>query len=116
MGLACPLPSFRPEQAVPAYMIVTATISDRDAFLSGYGAQAGALVERFGGRYLMRAPGAQVLEGDFGDGGSVVISEWPSREAALAFWNSPEYGEVRALREGIAQCPVVLIEAPAIAA
>lgn len=100
---------------MPAYMIVTATISDRDAFLSGYGAKAAALVEQFGGKYLMRAPGAQALEGDFGDGGSIVISEWPSREAALSFWNSPEYGEAKALREGIARCQVLLIEAPALA-
>ncbi|KKW90714.1 MULTISPECIES: DUF1330 domain-containing protein [Sphingobium] len=100
---------------MPAYMIVTATISDREAFLSGYGAKAAALVERFGGQYLMRAPGAQLLEGGFGDGGSVVISQWPSREAALAFWNSPEYGEARTLRQGVADCQVLLIEAPAIA-
>lgn len=99
---------------MPAYMIVTATISDREAFLSGYGAKAAALVEKSGGKYLMLAPGATVLEGDFGDGGSVVISEWPSREAALAFWNSPEYGEAKALRESISECQVVLVDAPAI--
>lgn len=100
---------------MPAYMIVTATISDRDAFLAGYGAKAGELVEKFGGKYLMRAPGAVLLEGGFGDGGSVVISEWPNREAALAFWNSPEYREVKKLRENIADCQVLLIEALALA-
>lgn len=98
---------------MPAYMIITATISDRDAFLSGYGAKAGELVEKFGGKYLMRAPGAVLLEGGFGDGGSVVISEWPNREAALTFWNSPEYQEVKKLRENVADCQVLLIEAPA---
>ncbi|WP_150292739.1 DUF1330 domain-containing protein [Sphingobium estronivorans] len=100
---------------MPAYMIVTATISDREAFLAGYGAKAASLVEAFGGKYLMRAPGVQLLEGNFGDGGSVVISEWASREAALAFWNSPEYGAARTLRQGVAECQVLLIEAPAIA-
>ncbi|MCJ8155975.1 DUF1330 domain-containing protein [Sphingomonas sp. LaA6.9] len=100
---------------MPAYLIVTATISDRESFLAGYGSRAAALVEKFGGKYLMRAPGCQLLEGRFGDGGSVVISEWPSKEAALAFWNSPEYGEAKALRQGIADCQVLLIEGPAIA-
>ncbi|AGH47842.1 hypothetical protein G432_00570 [Sphingomonas sp. MM-1] len=99
---------------MPAYLIVTATIADREAFLAGYAARAASLVEKFGGKYLMRTPGAVLLEGDFGDGGSVVISEWPSREAALNFWNSPEYGEARALRQGVAHCQVLLIEAPAI--
>ena len=99
---------------MPAYMIVTATISDREAFLAGYGTKAAALVERFGGKYLMRAPGVTLLEGDFGEGGSVVISEWESRDAALAFWNSPDYQAARTLRQGVADCQVLLIEAPAL--
>lgn len=97
-----------------AYMIVTAKIADRDKFISGYGAAAGALVEQFGGRYVLRGPGAELLEGSFGDGASMVISEWPSKEAARAFWNSPEYAEARKLRDGIADCQVLLIEAPKI--
>lgn len=99
---------------MPAYMIVTARIADRDAFIAGYGRAAAALVERFGGRYVLRAPGAQLLEGEFGDGASMVISEWPDKAAALAFWNSPEYADAKALREGVADVQVLLIEAPSI--
>jgi len=99
---------------MPAYLIITAHIRDRHAFLSGYAPRAAELVERFGGRYVLRAPGASVLEGTGADGASVVISEWPDRTAALAFWNSPEYAEVKRLREGLADCEVLLIEAPAI--
>ena len=99
---------------MPAYMIVTARIADQDAFINGYGAAAGKLVEQMGGRYVLRGPGAQLLEGDFGDGASMVISEWPDKAAALTFWNSPEYAEVKALRAGIADCQVLLIEAPMI--
>lgn len=95
---------------MPAYMIVTASIKDRDAFISGYGAAAGALVEKMGGKYLLRGPGAELLEGDFGDGASMVISEWPDKAAVRAFWNSAEYQEVKKLREGIADCQVLLIE------
>ena len=94
-----------------AYMIVTARISDREAFIHGYGAAAAALVERFGGKYVLRGPGAELLEGAFGDGASMVISEWPDKTAAKAFWNSPEYSEAKKLREGIADCQVLLIEA-----
>lgn len=93
-----------------AYMIVTAKIADRDAFINGYGAAAAALVEKFGGEYVLRGPGAELLEGDFGDGASMVISEWPDKEAAKAFWNSPEYAEAKKLRAGIADCQVLLIE------
>jgi uncharacterized protein (DUF1330 family) len=35
-------------------------------------------------------------------------------EAARSFWNSPEYSEAKKLREGIADCQVLLIEAPSI--
>jgi uncharacterized protein (DUF1330 family) len=96
-------------------MIVVAKVADREAFIMGYAAAAAALVERFGGRYLLRGPGAELLEGNFGDGASVVISEWPDRESARRFWNSPDYAEAKALRQGIADCQVLLIEAPPIA-
>lgn len=95
---------------MPAYMIVAARIADRDAFIAGYGAAAGALVTKFGGRYVLRGPGAELLEGSWGDGASMVISEWPDKAAARRFWDSPEYAEAKKLREGIADCQVLLIE------
>ncbi len=99
---------------MPAYMIVIAKITDRNTFISGYGVAAAKLVERFGGRYVLQKAGLQLLEGNFGDGGSMVISEWPSKEAALTFWNSPEYAEIKKLRDGLADCQILLIEADSI--
>lgn len=95
---------------MPAFMIIVAKITDRNAFVTGYGKAAAALVTQFGGRYVLRAPGAELLEGSFGDGASVVISEWPDMQAARRFWNSPEYAEVKKLRDGLADCQVLLIE------
>ncbi len=97
-----------------AYMIVIARIADRDAFINGYGAAAGKLVTQFGGKYVLRAPGAELLEGSFGAGASAVISEWPDKHAAKSFWNSPEYADVKKLRFGLADVQVLLIEAPKI--
>ncbi|WP_430443731.1 DUF1330 domain-containing protein [Sphingorhabdus contaminans] len=99
---------------MPTYMIVTAKIADRDAFISGYGTAAAKLVEQFGGRYVLRGPGAELLEGNFGDGASMVISEWPDRETAKRFWNSAEYAKAKKLREGVADVQVLLIDAPRI--
>ena len=91
-------------------MIVRAVIQDREKFVNGYGIEAGKLVEKYGGKYLVRAPGAIALEGIDAENNSVVISEWPSKEAAQSFWNSDEYQEIKKLREGIAECYVLLIE------
>jgi uncharacterized protein (DUF1330 family) len=97
---------------MPAYMIVTAAIRDREAFIAGYGAAAAALIPKFGGEYLLRGPGAECLEGNFGEGASMVISKWPDRAAVRAFWNSPEYAEARKLREGLADVQVLVIDGP----
>ncbi len=92
-----------------AYLIITAVIHDRERFVTGYGPAAAELVQRFGGRYLVRAPGAELLEGAGPVGASVVISEWPDAATAKAFWTSPDYVEVRKLRDGIADVTVLLI-------
>jgi uncharacterized protein (DUF1330 family) len=97
-----------------AYMIVRCVIHDREKFISGYGTEAAKLLEKYGGKYLIRAPGAIPLEGIDDDNNSVVISEWPSKERALEFWNSDEYQEIKKLREGIAECKVLVIEAEGI--
>jgi uncharacterized protein (DUF1330 family) len=97
-------------------MIVAAKINDREKFLAGYGEAAAQLIPKFGGRYLVRAPGAMLLEGAWGDGAGIVISEWPDKEAILTFWNSPEYQEAKKLREGLADVQVLVVEAPKITA
>lgn len=95
-----------------AWLVITAHIRDRAGFMAGYAPTAAALVEQFGGRYVIRAPGALQLEGVGRDGASVVVSQWPDKAAALAFWNSPEYAAARKLREGLAEVSVLLVEAP----
>lgn len=97
---------------MPAYLIVTAQIHDRDAFLARYAVAAADLIPQFGGEYLLRGPGAEVMEGDWGEGASMVISKWPDRDTARRFWTSPEYTEVKKLRDGLADVRVLLIDGP----
>lgn len=91
-----------------AYIFVTVTIHDPAKFRA-YGAANAALVARMGGKYLVLGPEGDALEGD-AIIGKKVISEWPSREAALAYWNSPEYAEIRKLRDGICDAQVMLLD------
>lgn len=95
-----------------AWLVVTAHLKDREAFMScGYAQAAAEALVSYGGRYVVRAPGGTVLEGTGKDGGSVVVSEWTDRTSALAFWNSPEYSAAKKLREGLADISVMLVGA-----
>lgn len=97
---------------MPAYMIIACKIHDREKFISGYGAEVPKLVAKFGGEYLFVAPGATLLEGTLEGYTSMAVSKWPSRDAANVFWNSPEYAEVKKLREGLADAEVLLVDVP----
>lgn len=97
---------------MPAYMMIAARITDREGFVAGYGNAAASLVAQFGGEYLFVAPGATLLEGTLEGYSSVAVSRWPDRASAMAFWNSPEYAQVRTLRDGMADVEVILVDVP----
>ncbi len=92
------------------YMIVIGEIHDRERFLSGYAKAVPPIVEQYGGRYLLKGAGGLFIEGGWCDSPSALVSEWPDRNTALRFWNSPEYAEARKLREGIGRFQVLLID------
>ncbi len=92
---------------MPAYMIVQLKVTDPDKF-AGYRSAVPAVVEAFGGRYLVRGGAVEVLEGSH-DGRRVVVFEFPSVEAIKRFWNSPEYARVKPLRENAAEVDAWII-------
>ena len=96
-----------------AYMMIACKIADREKFIAGYGQAVPPLVKKYGGEYIVVAPGAELLEGTLEGYTSVAISKWPDKGAAKRFWNSPEYAEAKKLRDGIADVQVLLVEAPA---
>ncbi len=80
-----------------AYMIVMGTVHDRQAFMSQYASQLAPLYERHGGSYLAVTGDVETLEGDT-PFESVVMSRWPDKESAQAFWNDPDYRALADLR------------------
>ena len=84
-----------------AYLIATVRISDPDKFAQYASAIAG-LSETFGGEYVVRGKVFEVLEGDSDPDERVVVSRFPSAEAARAYIDSPEYKAGAQLREGAA--------------
>jgi len=93
---------------VPAYVVVEVRITDPER-AARYAAVSPATVERYGGRYLARGGAISVLEGGW-DPKRLVVIEFPSIEKAREWYDSPEYREVRRLREGAGEWRVLLVE------
>jgi uncharacterized protein (DUF1330 family) len=67
------------------------------------------IIAAHGGRYLARGGASEVLDGTWRPRRSAII-EFPSLAAVKAFWESPEYQPVRAIRERCAQANLVVVE------
>ena len=63
---------------------------------------------KFGGRFLVRGGQHETVEGKTRSRN--VVIEFPSYEAALACWNSPEYKSAKAKRQGGAVADIIVIE------
>jgi uncharacterized protein (DUF1330 family) len=92
---------------MPAYVIFDIHIDDPDAY-APYREPAGKSVAAHGGRYLARGGESEVLEGDW-DVDRLVIVEFPSMDAARAWYRSPEYQEVVSIRHGASHGRGVLL-------
>ena len=91
-----------------AFMFIQADISDPEQFME-YAKQAPALIAKFGGRYRSMRGEVEQLEGN-PDNRKIVVSEWPSMDAARTFWNSDEYEALKKVRDGAADIDVYLVE------
>jgi len=83
-----------------AYLLTVVTLTGRTPAFVEYARRSAELVSRFGGRYLIRGKAAQVLEGSQFAERLAVVSEFPDRATAMAFYTSPEYQAVKPLRDG----------------
>jgi len=93
---------------VPAYVIYEAQVLDPEAY-EAYKTSAAASVAAAGGRYIVRGGPVEVLEGDPPQGRTVVV-EFPTMEAALAWYHSAAYTDARRLRERAARARMYLID------
>jgi uncharacterized protein (DUF1330 family) len=95
---------------MPAYMIITVAIHDRARFIEEYAKPTAALIERFGGKYLVRGPGCISVEGGRPNGMSAVVSQWPTMAAFEAFWNCLEYQPLKAIRQAYSDADIQVLE------
>ena len=72
-----------------------------DAWIPAYLPVATRLVAKHGGKYLARTGSHEQVEGEENNAALRVILEWPSKDAAMAFMNDPEYAQhLKARTEG----------------
>jgi uncharacterized protein (DUF1330 family) len=72
------------------YCVAELNITDR-GWVAAYVKNVTEIVERRGGRYLARTSAIEKLEGERPAPQIFLMLEWPSRDAALAFYESEEY-------------------------
>lgn len=90
-----------------AYWIAHVTVTNPDQYKL-YANDAPEAFRKYGAIILARGGTHHQMEGD-GRPRNVVI-EFPSLEAALACYNSPEYQAARAKRKGAGEAEIVLVE------
>ena len=78
------------------YILAELTISDWAAFRP-YRDQAGATVEAYGGRFLVRGGDPALIEDDEA-AGLIVVLEFESPERAMEWYNSPGYQAILPIR------------------
>ena len=91
-----------------AYLIANVDVHDPDAY-QAYRSRTGAIVERHGGRFIVRGGKIHHLEGqDWAR--RLVIIKFPDLDAAKGFYDSPEYQEVIPLRTNVSDGALLIVE------
>ncbi len=93
---------------MPGYLIANVKVTDPEGF-ERYRAGVPAVIAQYGGRYAVRGGTMERLENAEGFSRLVVL-EFPSLDAARAFYHSPEYAPLLQLRIETTESQVVLAD------
>ena len=93
---------------MPAYVIYQGEVLDPERY-DEYRHKAAKSILAAGGHYVVRGGDVEVLEGE-GPAGRTVVLEFPTRQAAIDWYYSPEYAEARKIRDGAAIARMYVID------
>ena len=93
---------------MPAFWVAQVNVTDLDSYKK-YLDRVSAVLEKYGARFLARGGRHEALEGDAEKTRAVVI-EFESFERALECYHSPEYQEIRKLRDGAGDIQLSVVE------
>lgn len=91
-----------------AYVIVEIDVTDPVGY-EEYKNLAGASLEKYGGKYIVRGGATEVLEGDWKPK-RIVVLEFESMQRAKEWLNSEEYREPRKIRHRTAKTTMILVD------
>jgi uncharacterized protein (DUF1330 family) len=89
------------------YWIVRVDVADQEKYKAYIAANAAPL-KKYGGRFLVRAGRCEAVEG--GSRSRNAVIEFPSYQAALDCWKSPEYQDAIKLRAPVSTIDLLVIE------
>jgi uncharacterized protein (DUF1330 family) len=93
---------------MPAYVIVEIDIVDPVGY-EQYKKLAGATVEKYGGKYIVRGGKTESLEGDW-QPKRIVVLRFESTQRAKEWLNCKEYREPRKMRHRTARTKMIVVE------
>ncbi len=91
-----------------AYLIVEIEITDPVGY-EEYKKLAGATVEKYGGKYVVRGGKTEVMEGDWKPK-RIVVLQFESMQRAKEWLNSEEYREPRKMRHQAAKTRMIVVD------
>jgi uncharacterized protein (DUF1330 family) len=95
------------EDVMPAYVVLQIEVIDAEKHAK-YREIATPIVEKYGGRYLARGGGMEVVEGQSLP--RIAIVEFPSMDVFKQFYDAPEYQAAKALRQSATRGNMLVVE------
>jgi len=93
---------------MPAYLLVRANVTDMEQYQQ-YMKLTPAIVEKYGGTFIIRGGDKVILEGPAVPE-RIVLLKFDSIEAVERMYNSDEYQTAIKVREGAAQASFIVME------
>jgi uncharacterized protein (DUF1330 family) len=93
---------------MPAYLISEVEITDPLGY-EEYRKLAGASLDKYGGKFMVRGGKLEVLEGDWSPK-RLVVCQFESLEKLQDWYNSPEYRKAKEIRQRTAKARIVGVE------
>jgi uncharacterized protein (DUF1330 family) len=93
---------------MPAYVIAQTGAAESTS-VSEYRDRVPAIIQKYGGAYVVRGGASQTLEGDW-DPERVIVLRFDDVDAARRWYDSPEYTELRALRNETSRTDMIVVD------